>query len=67
MRVELTEQQRMVRDLVREFARERLKPVAAEIDRSHRFPADIVEELGRLGVMGCIVPTRYGGAGFDYV
>jgi butyryl-CoA dehydrogenase len=67
MRVELTEQQRMVRDLVRGFARERLKPVAAEIDRSHRFPTEIVEELGRLGVMGCFVPTRYGGAGFDYV
>lgn len=67
MHIELTEQQRMLRDLVRGFAQERLKPVAGEIDRAHRFPAEIIAELGRLGIMGMFVPTRYGGAGFDYV
>jgi butyryl-CoA dehydrogenase len=67
MQIELTEQQRMVRDLVRTFAQERVKPVASEVDRAHRFPAEIVEELGRLGIMGTFVPARYGGAGFDYV
>ena len=51
MQIELTEQQQMVRDLVRSFAQERLKPIAGEIDRAHRFPAEIVEERGwqRLG------------------
>ncbi len=67
MTLDLTEQQRMVRDLVREFVERRLKPVAAEIDRSGRFPTDIVRELGRLGIMGSFLPERYGGAGLDYV
>ena len=67
MHVELTEQQQMVRDLVRSFAEKRLKAAAPEIDRQSRFPADIVAELGDLGIMGCFVPEAYGGAGFDYV
>jgi butyryl-CoA dehydrogenase len=67
MRIEPTEQQRMVRDMVRTFARDRLRPAAAEIDRAHRFPTEIVAELGRLGIMGCCIPEEYGGAGFDHV
>ena len=67
MRVELSETQRELRDTVRAFAQERVKPAAAETDRSSRFPHELLAELGRLGVMGCFVPERYGGAGFDYV
>jgi butyryl-CoA dehydrogenase len=67
MRIELSDAQRMVRDLVRDFATRRIKPAAAEIDRSGRFPSDIVAELGRLGIMGSFIPERYGGAGFDQV
>jgi butyryl-CoA dehydrogenase len=65
--VELTDTQRQLRDTVRAFARERVKPAAAETDRQERFPAELIAELGRLGIMGCFVPERYGGAGFDYV
>jgi butyryl-CoA dehydrogenase len=67
MTPELTEQQRMVRDLVREFVGRRLKPAAPEIDRSGRFPSEIVRELGGLGIMGAFVPEAYGGAGLDHV
>jgi len=67
VRVELTETQRQLRDTVRTFAAERVRPAAAETDRLERFPREIVAELGRLGVMGCFVPERWGGAGFDYV
>ncbi len=67
MFVELTDTQRQLRDTVRAFARERVKPAAAETDRQERFPAELIAELGRLGIMGCFVPERYGGAGFDYV
>ncbi len=67
MRVELTDTQRELRDTVRAFAQQRVKPAAAETDRSSRFPRELLAELGRLGVMGCFVPERYGGAGFDYV
>jgi butyryl-CoA dehydrogenase len=65
--VELTDTQRQLRDTVRSFAEARVRPAAAETDRLERFPREIVAELGRLGVMGCFVPERYGGAGFDYV
>jgi butyryl-CoA dehydrogenase len=67
MHVALTEAQRELRDTVRAFARERIKPAAAETDRLARFPKEIVAELGQLGVLGCFVPERYGGAGFDHV
>ncbi|HLK11581.1 MAG TPA: acyl-CoA dehydrogenase family protein [Candidatus Binatia bacterium] len=67
MRIELTEAQRQLRDAVRAFARERLAPAAAEVDRSERFPREQVAGLARLGVLGCFVPERFGGAGFDHV
>src|SRR5438046_6781503 len=53
--------------MVRTFAAERVKPAAADTDRRERFPRELIAELARLGVMGCFVPERYGGAGFDYV
>src|SRR2546426_1533568 len=67
MRVELTDTQRQLRETVRAFAAERVKPAAADTDRRERFPRELIAELARLGVMGCFVPERYGGAGFDYV
>jgi short-chain 2-methylacyl-CoA dehydrogenase len=50
---------------VREFARERIAPVAAELDREHRFPYDIVSELAELGLMGMPIPEEYEGGGTD--
>jgi len=67
VRLELTESQRSVRDTTRRFARERLEQVGVEVDRSHRFPAEAIQELGQLGMMGIFIPEEYGGAGFDQV
>src|SRR5205807_2149224 len=53
--------------LAEEAAKVAAEPAAAETDRRERFPRELVAELARLGVMGCFVPERYGGAGFDYV
>jgi short-chain 2-methylacyl-CoA dehydrogenase len=62
---DLTKEQELVRDTVRDFAESRIAPVAAELDREHRFPYDLVAELAELGLMGMTVPEEYGGAGAD--
>jgi alkylation response protein AidB-like acyl-CoA dehydrogenase len=64
---ELTQEQQLVRDTVRKFAESRIAPVAAELDREHRFPYDLVAQLAELGLMGMTVPEEYGGAGADTV
>ncbi|MBU2547448.1 MAG: acyl-CoA dehydrogenase [Proteobacteria bacterium] len=63
----LTEEQQMVKDTARRFADEQIKPVAAELDKSHRHPAEIVRQLAELGFLGIAVPEEYGGGGMDYV
>jgi butyryl-CoA dehydrogenase len=65
--LELTESQRRVRETTRRFARERLDQIGIETDRTHRFPAAAIEELGKLGMMGIFIPSEYGGAGLDQV
>jgi short/branched chain acyl-CoA dehydrogenase len=62
---DLTKEQQLVRETVREFAESRIAPIAAELDREHRFPYDLVAALGELGLMGMTVPEEYGGAGAD--
>jgi short-chain 2-methylacyl-CoA dehydrogenase len=62
---DLTQEQQLVRDTVREFAESRIAPVAAELDREHRFPYELIAELAELGLMGMTVPEEYGGAGAD--
>jgi butyryl-CoA dehydrogenase len=62
----LNESQRMIRDTMRDFARERLAPFAAERDRHSSFPADALRELAGLGAWGMVVPEQWGGAGLDY-
>jgi len=64
---DLTPEQELIRDTVRQFAKDRVAPVAAELDREHRFPYDLVAELGELGLMGLPIPEEYGGAGGDTV
>ena len=63
----LTQEQEMIRDTLRQFARERLAPNAAEWERTRTFPRQALAELGELGAMGIIVPEHWGGAGMDYV
>lgn len=65
--MELTSEQVMIRDMARDFARERLAPGAAERDRTGMFPKDEIAEMGRLGLMGMLIPENEGGAGADYV
>lgn len=67
MNFELDETQRLIRETAAEFARSRIAPVARENDEKERFPADIVREMGALGMFGGPVPEEYGGAGLDYV
>jgi short-chain 2-methylacyl-CoA dehydrogenase len=62
---DLTPEQQLVRDTVREFAKSRIAPVAEQLDREHRFPYDLVKELAELGLMGMTIPEEYGGAGAD--
>jgi alkylation response protein AidB-like acyl-CoA dehydrogenase len=67
MNFDLEDAQRLLRDTVRQFAVERVAPVAAELDREKRFPYELVRELGELGLMGMTIPQEYGGAGADTV
>jgi len=62
---DLTQEQQLVRDTVREFAVSQIAPVAAELDREHRFPYELVTKLAELGLMGMTLPEEYGGAGAD--
>jgi hypothetical protein len=63
----LSEEQRLIRDTMRAFARERLAPNAARWDREHHFPRAELAALGELGALGMVVPEAWGGAGTDYV
>jgi alkylation response protein AidB-like acyl-CoA dehydrogenase len=61
----LTDEQQMVRDMVRSFAEEQLRPGAADRDRSEQFPDDLYRQMAELGLLGMFVPEHYGGAGMD--
>jgi len=61
----LTDEQEMIRDAVRDYARERIAPLAAQWDRDSTFPADALKGLAALGCYGVTVPERWGGAGLD--
>ena len=61
------EQQTMIRDMARTFARERLAPNAEAWDREHRFPREALAEMGELGFLGMLVPEEFDGAGVDHV
>ncbi len=67
MDFELTSDQKMLQDQVRKFAQAELAPLAAEIDKTGVFPMASLKKMARLGLMGIIVPEKYGGSGFDFV
>jgi alkylation response protein AidB-like acyl-CoA dehydrogenase len=64
---ELTDEQREIRDLARRFADEEIAPHAGAWDREHRFPREVFEHLGELGLMGVCVPEEHGGSGADFL
>ncbi len=67
MNFELTDEQRMLREMVREFSEKEIKPRAAEIDRTDEFPWDLWKRMADLGILGMATPSEYGGSGMDVV
>ncbi|MBY9006355.1 MAG: acyl-CoA dehydrogenase [Candidatus Lokiarchaeota archaeon] len=63
MDLSLTEQEKMVQSVVREFAEKEVGPIAAEIDQTERFPTETLEKMQKLGLYGLPIPKEYGGAG----
>jgi butyryl-CoA dehydrogenase len=64
---ELTPEQREIRELVRDFAREVVAPAAPDLDREHRFPTAIIRQMGELGLFGLGFPESNGGSGGDFL
>ncbi|MDP3046555.1 MAG: acyl-CoA dehydrogenase family protein, partial [Chloroflexota bacterium] len=67
MDFDLTDDQRMIRDMVRDFAQKEIAPIAAEMDKTEEFPWPVVRKMGKLGLLGLPIPEKYGGAGADTV
>jgi len=64
---DLTDEQKAIRDLARDFSREVIAPAAEDLDREHRFPYDIVRQMGELGIFGLPFAEEVGGAGGDFL
>ncbi len=67
MDLELPESHQMLRDTVREFAEQEIKPVAAELDEKEEFSVELTQKMGELGLFGIFLPEEYGGQGMDYL
>ncbi len=63
----LTDEQKMFRNSVRDFAQKELAPIALKVDREHEFPWDTIRKAGKHGLMGMTVPREYGGTGIDKI
>ncbi|MFL2983561.1 MAG: acyl-CoA dehydrogenase family protein [Candidatus Neomarinimicrobiota bacterium] len=61
------EEHMMIQDMVRDFAESKIFPVARELDQKEKFPMDLVKDMGELGLMGMMVPEKYGGSGLDMI
>ena len=67
MRFELTDEQKMIQKMVREFAEKEIESVAAELDQKEEYPTEILKKMASLGLLGIIIPPEYGGAGADTI
>ena len=67
MNFELTDDQKQVRDMVREFAQKEVAPYIQEWDAKGEFHREVLDKMGELGILGLPIPEQYGGSGFDYV
>lgn len=63
----LTDEQKMMQEMVRKLAQNEIAPRAAEIDRTGEFPWENIKKMGELGLMGVPIPEEYGGAGYDFL
>lgn len=66
MDLALSENQLMIKDMIRKFGEEHIKPYIREWDESQHFPIECMKQLGELGLLGIFVPVEYGGSGFGY-
>ena len=64
---DLTEEQRMIQEMARNFAQKEVLPKAAELDETGRYPGELVRQMAELGLMGVAVPEEYGGSGMDNI
>ncbi|MCK4233423.1 acyl-CoA dehydrogenase family protein, partial [candidate division WOR-3 bacterium] len=67
MDFDLTDDQKLIKDMVHDFAEKELKEKAVEIDKTQEFPWDTLKKMAELGLLGIIVSEEYGGAGMDFV
>ncbi|MEW5807462.1 MAG: acyl-CoA dehydrogenase family protein [Acidobacteriota bacterium] len=67
MRLEFTQEQLMIRDMVRDFVQTELKPVISNLESKEEFPAVITSKMGELGLLGMTAPEKYGGSGLDSI
>ena len=67
MNFDLTDDQKLIRDMVHDYAEKELKEKAVEIDKTQEFPWDTLKKMAELGLLGIIVPEEYGGAGMDFL
>lgn len=67
MQLEFNEQQKMIQKMVREFAEKEVAPIAAELDEKEQYPTKTLQKMSKLGLLGIIIPQKYGGAGLDTI
>ncbi|HWJ45613.1 MAG TPA: acyl-CoA dehydrogenase family protein, partial [Gaiellaceae bacterium] len=67
MNFDLTDEQRLLQDTVRQFVDDRILPNAIENDIEHKLDLDAIAGMAELGILGIVIPEEYGGAGLDYV
>ncbi len=67
MDFKLTQEQEMLRKMLRDFGEKEVRPIAAEIDKTSEFPWDVIKKMGELGLMGMTIEEKYGGPGLDTV
>jgi alkylation response protein AidB-like acyl-CoA dehydrogenase len=67
MNFELSKEQQMIKEMVRDFAEKEIKPIAIDLDRDSRFPEEVFKKMGELGLLGIPFPEKYGGSGGDTI
>jgi butyryl-CoA dehydrogenase len=67
MKLELNDQQKMIKKMVQEFAEKEVAPIATELDKKEEYPTKTLEKMAKLGLLGIIIPQEYGGAGLDTI
>ncbi len=66
MDIHLTEEQKMMREMVRDFAKEEVAKEVENMERHQQFPHKVIKKMGELGLMGIPIPEKYGGSGMDF-